>query len=110
MTIQKDNPDKREEAAELAAIQRNSVTIPADKLAELQRKAKLVDELVEALENLFTRVDQDYDVIKGDWWSDERDAARKAIAKAKEQSCSTLCHPEEECFITENGKCKAKGE
>ena len=38
MTIQKDNPDKRTDAAELAAIQRNSVTIPADKLAELQRK------------------------------------------------------------------------
>ena len=23
--------------------------------------------------------------------------------------CSTLCHPEEPCFITENGKCKVKG-
>ena len=32
------------------------------------------------------------------------------ITKAKEQSCSTLCHPEEECFITESGKCEAKGE
>ena len=49
MTVQGDNPDKRTDAAELAAIQRNSVTIPADKLAELQRKAKLVDELLEAL-------------------------------------------------------------
>lgn len=28
----------------------NAVTVPADKLAELQRKAKLVDLLVEALE------------------------------------------------------------
>ena len=27
----------------------SSVTVPADKLAELQRKAKLADELVEAL-------------------------------------------------------------
>ena len=31
-------PNKRTEAAELAAIQRNAVTVPADKLAELQRK------------------------------------------------------------------------
>ena len=109
MTLQKDNPDKRTEALELAARQR-AVTVPEDKLIELLRKAKLVDELVEALENLFTRVDQDYDVIKGDWWSDERDAARKAIAKAKGQSCSTLCHPEEPCLITESGKCEAKEE
>ena len=109
MTLQKYNPDKRTEALELAARQR-AVTVPEDKLIELLRKAKLVDELVEALENLFTRVDQDYDVIKGDWWSDERDAARKAISKAKGQSCSTLCHPEEPCSITESGKCEAKEE
>ena len=30
----------------------NAVTVPEDKLAELQRKAKLVDELLEALENV----------------------------------------------------------
>ena len=58
MSMQKDNPDKRTEAAELAEMQ---------------------------------RIDM-------------------AIAKAKEQSCSTLCHPEEECFITESGKCEAKEE
>ena len=57
MTIQKDNPDKRTDAAELAAIQRNSVTIPADKLAELQRKAKLVDELLEVLEGASEVID-----------------------------------------------------
>ena len=57
MTIQKDNPDKRTDAAELAAIQRNSVTVPADKLAELQRKAKLVDELLEVLEGASEVID-----------------------------------------------------
>ena len=30
----------------------SAVTVPEDKLAELQRKAKLVDELLEALENV----------------------------------------------------------
>ena len=57
MTVQGDNPDKRTDAAELAAIQRNSVTIPADKLAELQRKAKLVDELLEVLEGASEVID-----------------------------------------------------
>ena len=57
MTIQKDNPDKHTEAAELAAIQRNAVTVPADKLAELQRKAKLVDELLEVLEGASEVID-----------------------------------------------------
>ena len=52
MSIQKDNPDKRTEAAELAFIQRNAVTVPADKLAELQRKAGMVDELVYVLEDV----------------------------------------------------------
>ena len=35
----------------------NAVTIPADKLAELQRKAKLVDELVEVLEGASEVID-----------------------------------------------------
>ena len=52
MTTQKDNPDKRTEAAEQAAMQRNAVTVPADKLAELQRKAGMVDELVYVLEDV----------------------------------------------------------
>ena len=30
--------------------------------------------------------------------------------RAKDKVCSTLCHPEEPCSITENGKCEAKGE
>ena len=30
--------------------------------------------------------------------------------RAKDKVCSTLCHPDEECSITENGKCEAKGE
>ena len=34
----------------------------------------------------------------------------ESFKQAKEQSCSTLCHPEEECFITESGKCEAKEE
>ena len=50
-------PNKRTEAAELAAIQRNAVTVPADKLAELQRKAKLVDELLEVLEGASEVID-----------------------------------------------------
>ena len=110
MTVQGDNPDKRTDAAELAAIQRNSVTVPADKLAELQRKAGMVDDLVEVLEDIIERWDTPL-------WKDVPhtaeyiDAARFVLAKAKEQSCSTLCHPEEEeCFITESGKCEAKGE
>ena len=57
MTVQGDNPDKRTDAAELAAIQRNAVTVPADKLAELQRKAKLVDELLEVLEGASEVID-----------------------------------------------------
>ena len=124
-------PNKRTEAAELAAIQRNAVTVPADKLAELQRKAKLVDELLDVLESLIFDVPTDTVRCRGDKCRElycescngEEDAeiaikeimskvgkAIKAIAKAKEQSCSTLCHPEEECFITESGKCESKGE
>ena len=131
MSIQKDNPDKRTDAAELAAIQRNSVTVPADKLAELQRKAGMVDDLVDVLESLIFDVPTDTVRCRGDKCRElycescngEEDAeiaikeimskvgkAIKAITKAKEQSCSTLCHPEEECFITESGKCEAKGE
>ena len=30
--------------------------------------------------------------------------------RAKDKVCSTLCHPEEPCSITENGKCEAKEE
>ena len=37
--------------------QRNAVTVPADKLAELQRKAKLVDELLEVLEGASEVID-----------------------------------------------------
>ena len=36
--------------------QRNAVTVPADKLAELQRKAKLVDELIEINKELLERI------------------------------------------------------
>ena len=35
----------------------NAVTVPADKLAELQRKAKLVDELLEVLEGASEVID-----------------------------------------------------
>ena len=67
-------PNKRTEAAEQAAIQRNAVTVPADKLAELQRKAKLVDELLEALENMIDINDRHQEA-----WNEAKDA----IAKAK---------------------------
>ena len=82
MSIQKDNPDKRAEAAELASIQRNAVTVPADKLAELQRKAGMVDDLVEVLEDIIERWDTPL-------WKDVPhtaeyiDAARFVLAKAK---------------------------
>ena len=92
MTLQKDNPDKRTEAAELAAIQRNAVTVPADKLAELQRKAKLVDELVEALTLMLLDTNGkewiDSDVSDVEWdsrISDGKARAFEALAKAKEE-------------------------
>ena len=59
-------PNKRTEAAEQAAIQRNAVTVPADKLAELQRKAKLVDELLDVLESLIFDVPTDTVRCRGD--------------------------------------------
>ena len=100
-------PNKRTEAAELAAIQRNAVTVPADKLAELQRKAKLVDELVKVLEEVDEAL-----YCASEWIVPIMLPTRvkEAIAKAKGELCSTLCHPEEPCLITENGKCEAKGE
>ena len=75
-------PNKRTEAAELAEMQRNSVTVPADKLAELQRKAGMVDDLVEVLEDIIERWDTPL-------WKDVPhtaeyiDAARFVLAKAK---------------------------
>mgnify|MGYP003353063321 CR=1 FL=1 len=56
MSIQKDIPLELKEAAELAAIQRNAVTVPADKLAELQRKAKLANELIEINKDLLEQI------------------------------------------------------
>ena len=82
----------------------NAVTVPADKLAELHRKAKLVDELVDFLKDL------QIDLNHYGYGAQIDEQIDMAIAKAKEQSCSTLCHPEEECFITESGKCEAKEE
>ena len=82
MTLQKDNPDKRTEAAEQVAIQRNAVTVPADKLAELQRKAGMVDELVDVLEAIIARWDTPL-------WKDVPNtaryinAARSIVHKAK---------------------------
>ena len=43
--------------------QSNAVTVPADKLAELQRKAKLVDELKEINVALLTQIDAQARVI-----------------------------------------------
>ena len=63
MTLQKDNPDKRTEALEQAAIQRNAVTVPEDKLLELQRKAKLVDELKEINKDLLRQIDSQEKLI-----------------------------------------------
>ena len=90
MTLQKDNPDNRTEAAELAALQRNAVTVPADKLAELQHKAKLVDELVEALTLMLLDTDGkewiDSDVSDNEWdirISAGKKKAFEALAKAK---------------------------
>ena len=82
MTLQKDNPDKRTEAAELTVIQRNAVTVPADKLAELKRKAYLVDQLVAMLEVIINRWDSPL-------WNDVPttaryiNAARSIVHKAK---------------------------
>ena len=83
MTVQGDNPDKRTDAAELAAIQRNAVTVPADKLAELQRKAKLVDELVEALEDILSIVDIHSRSTNNNFAWAEKHFARLVLAKAK---------------------------
>ena len=63
MTLQGDNPDKRAEAAEQAAIQRNVVTVPEDRLAELQRKAKLADELKEINKDLLRQIDSQEKLI-----------------------------------------------
>ena len=80
------------------------ITVP---VLELQRKAKLVDDLVKVLEEVDEAL-----YCASEWIVPIMLPTRvkEAIAKAKEQSCSTLCHPEEECFITESGKCEAKGE
>ena len=89
MNLQGDNPDKRAEAAEQVAIQRNSVTVPADKLAELQHKAKLVNELVEALTLMLLDTNGkewiDSDVSDVEWDSkiaDGKTKAFEALAKA----------------------------
>ena len=79
MSTQKDNPDKRTEAAEQAAMRHNAVTVPEDKLIELQHKAKLVDELLLELEqariDIFYYGNSDFNkTIKN---------IDKAIAKAK---------------------------
>ena len=90
MTLQKDNPDKRTEAAELAAIQRNAVTVPEDKLSKLQQKAMLVDELVEALTLMLLDTDGkewiDSDVSDVEWdsrISNGKAKAFEALTKAK---------------------------
>ena len=58
----------------------SAVTVPEDKLAELQRKAGLVDELVEALENVIDlaesiRLSGD----AGDWCWEEGDEVTTAV-------------------------------
>ena len=90
MSLQGDNPDKRAEAAEQVAIQRNSVTVPADKLVKLQQKAMLVDELVEALTLMLLDTDGkewiDSDVSDNEWdirISNGKAKAFEAISKAK---------------------------
>ena len=79
---------QRFNAAMNAAIQRKAVTVPDDKLAELQRKAKLVDELVDVLEDV-------HDFLSVAWSSIEMDdcsytsledvigKVQRQIAKAK---------------------------
>ena len=60
----------------------SAVTVPEDKLAELQRKAKLVDELVGMLETIIARWDSPL-------WKDVPNtaacinSARLVVAKAK---------------------------
>ena len=101
----------------------SAVTVPEDKLAELQRKAGMVDELLEAFEECVgaaidkynEKIVQTYDDIgyyppAVEKYKLRQRYLKELLAKAKEQSCSTLCHPEEECFITESGKCEAKEE
>ena len=90
MSLQGDNPDKRAEAAEQVAIQRNSVTVPADKLVKLQQKAMLVDELVEALTLMLLDTNGkewiDSDVSDNEWdirISAGKTKAFEALAKAK---------------------------
>lgn len=58
----------------------SAVTVPADKLAELQRKAKLVDELLLELER--TRIDIYYHYGNHDF-NKTIEYIDKAIAKAK---------------------------
>ena len=41
----------------------NAVTVPSDKLAELQRKAKLVDELKEINKDLLRQIDSQEKLI-----------------------------------------------
>ena len=85
-------------------------------LKQLEKTEEQRNELLEALEEVNEFLDFAWRDIEMNDYSftlleEVICKVQRQIAKAKEQSCSTLCHPEEEeeCFITENGKCKAKG-
>jgi hypothetical protein len=68
----------------------NAVTVPADKLPELQAKAAQRDDLLEAVTLMLLDVDgnewEDSDISDNDWdvrIENGKTLARKAIAKAK---------------------------
>ena len=84
-------------------------------LKQLEKTEEQRNELLEALEEVNEFLDFAWRDIEMNDYSftlleEVICKVQRQIAKAKEQSCSTLCHPEEECFITESGKCEAKGE
>ena len=84
-------------------------------LHALEKTEEQRDELIEVLEDVNKFLNFAWRDIQMNDYSftlleDIIGKVQRQIAKAKEQSCSTLCHPEEECFITESGKCEAKGE
>ena len=99
MTLQKDNPDKRAEAVEIAGFKsgttavdqrKYAVTVPEDKLLELQRKAKLVDELVDVLEDVSEFLNYAWRDIEMNDYSftlleDVIGKVQRQIAKAKEE-------------------------
>ena len=84
-------------------------------LKQLEKTEEQRNELLEALEEVNEFLDFAWRDIEMNDYSftlleEVICKVQRQIAKANGESCSTLCHPEEECFITESGKCEAKEE